>query len=224
MKPLIGITTSLEEGQQRLDIDYVQCVEEAGGIPVLLPTVREGRMAAELSARISALLIPGGPGITRNMVGSLPSALPPVDPVRWSSDNHYWEASSARDLPVLGICYGMQFMNVLAGGTLYADVERQQPGALPHSEKRGATSHPIRIAPDSHLNRLLRTDSLEVNSRHIQSVQVPGSGLHVSAHSPDGVIEAIESDDGRRIGVQFHPEKMSLRPLFNHLVTCAKAR
>ena len=223
MKPLIGITTSLERGQQRLDQDYVHCVAAAGGIPILLPTASTAELAKELSSRLSALLIPGGPGITQNMDGRLPSILDPVDPIRWNSDNHYWNAANERHLPVLGICYGMQFMNVLRGGSLYADVERQQPNAIVHSEKRGGQSHPIDIVPDSHLSRMLRTKSMQVNTRHLQAVQSPGTGWQVSALSPDGVIEAIESADGRQIGVQFHPEKMSLHPLFDHLVACSQA-
>ena len=222
MNPLIGITTSLESGQQRLDLDYVQCVEIAGGVPVLLPMVQDAGMAEQVCASLAGLLIPGGPGITMNMAGSLPEALPPVDARRWHSDVFYWKAAGTRNLPVLGICYGMQLMNVLCGGTLYADVERQHPGAMVHSEKRGAKTHPVKVKPDSYLNRLVRTSELQVNSRHLQAVEHPGAGLEVSARSPDGVIEAIESPDGRYLGVQFHPEKIPLRPLFSHLVTCAK--
>lgn len=223
MKPLVGITTSLEQGQQRLDLDYVQCVAAAGGIPVLLPTTDSKDLATELSARISALLIPGGPGITRNMKGILPASLEPADPIRWASDNHYWTAAKEHALPVLGICYGMQLMNVVAGGTLFADVERQEPGAMVHSERRGASDHSIQIAAGTHLHRLLQFGSMRVNSRHLQAVKSPGTGFKVSARSPDGVIEAMESADGRHIGVQFHPEKMRHRPLFDHLIACANS-
>ena len=224
MNIFVGITTSLEHGQQRLDHAYVQSVVNAGGVPILLPAVQDAAIAANLSENICAVLIPGGPGITFNMMGTLPDTIAPVDPIRWQSDLLYWEAAKKRNLPVLGICYGMQLMTVLDGGTLYADVERQRSGALVHSEKRGATTHAMTITPQSHLHHLLQTTTLQVNSRHLQAVCTLGAGYYASARSPDGVIEAIESEDGRQIGVQFHPEQMNLDPLFAHLITCAKAQ
>ena len=196
-------------------------VIKAGGVPFLLPTTSEPKVVAELCAQMDGLLVPGGPGITHNMTGALPETLKPVDPLRWTSDTLYLKAATARKLPVLGICYGMQLMSVTAGGRIYADAEQQHPGAFVHSEKRGATTHSIAIDPGTHLHRLLHATSLEVNTRHLQALQTPGIGYDVSARSSDGVIEAIENADGTRIGVQFHPECMDLLPLFKHLVSCA---
>ena len=215
--PRIGITTSLEEGRQSLDIRYVQAVEEAGGIPVIVPLLKTAQAAAEFAALLDGLVITGGPGITRGLIGALPADLPATEAQRDLSDELIYRAVTTR--PVLGICYGMQFVNAMAGGTIYGDAQAQAKADV-HSADRGATQHEICITPGTRLRDVLDTERLNTNTHHIQAVADLGAGLRVAARAADGVIEALESDDGRIVGVQFHPERMdgAARALFADLV------
>ncbi len=216
-RPRIGITTSLENGKQTLDLRYAQAVEAACGIPIILPILDRAGTARDFAMLLDGLIIPGGPGITRGLIGALPADLPAVDERRDLSDELIYHAMAER--PFLGICYGMQFANALSGGRIYADVQRQT-GAAVHSAERGASEHQIQIAPTSRLRSILRAERLPANSHHIQALAGLGEGMRVSARAADNVIEAIESEDGRVIGVQFHPERMGERglPLFADLV------
>lgn len=216
-RPRIGITTSYEENRQQVIIHYIRAIEEAGGLPLIVPMLEQPDAVADFAALLDGLVMTGGPAITRGLIGSLPPDLPPTDPARIQSDEAIFRAFTNR--PVLGICYGMQFINAQAGGTIYADVQAQQPGAITHSAERGGTEHVVSFAPDSHLRALLG-DSLPVNTYHIQAVAETGAGIRAVGFGPDGVIEAIESDDGRLVGVQFHPERMAetMRPLFADFV------
>lgn len=218
--PRIGITTSLEDGRQSLDLHYVRAVEEAGGIPVIAPLLKTARAAAEFAALLDGLIITGGPGITRALIGALPADLPPVDTRRDLSDELIYHAMARR--PLLGICYGMQFVNAMAGGAIYGDVQAQTESMV-HSADRGASQHEIRISANSHLNAVLKAKKLMTNTRHIQAIADVGAGLRATARAEDGVIEALESDDGRIVGVQFHPERMTgaARTLFADLVARA---
>ena len=218
MKPLIGITTSFEDERYRLDHTYVNAVRAAQGQPMLLPLVNSVAEAKRLCDQIQGLIIPGGGGITANIIGDLPAQLDPVNPKRWKSDNLILDVAIERNLPILGICYGMQLLCVRAGGTLYADVERQVAGTSVHSEKRGAADHPMEILPNSHLAKSWDSEISVVNSRHFQAICDPGTSYVVSARSSDGTIEAIENADGIHIGVQFHPERMGAYSLFHNLV------
>ena len=141
-----------------------------------------------------------------------------------------------RDLPLLAICRGAQVLNVAAGGTLIQDLPSTEPSALGHTETAGqpkdAIAHDIRVAPDTCLSLLLTGGStgaatLEVNSRHHQSVKDAAPGFVVSATAPDGVVEAIEKPDARFcLGVQWHPENFwqtgRFGSLFEGLVRAAK--
>lgn len=217
----IGITTGLEGDRQTLDVRYAQAVEAAGGIPLIVPIVQHENTANALAAMLDGLIITGGPGITRGLTGALPGDLPAVDSRRDRSDALIY--SAMEDRPFLGICYGMQFANAVAGGSIYGDVQ-VEAAAKAHSAERGASEHEIRIAGKSHLRSILGKDQMMTNSHHIQAISAVGAGLRVSARSADGVIEAIESEDGRIIAVQFHPERMLQRalPLFADLVSRAK--
>lgn len=225
-RPHIGITTSYEDGKQSLDSRYIHAIEAAGGLPLIVPVFDTRAAAEQFAALLDGLVITGGPGITTGLIGELPGDLEPVDPVRHRNDTLIFEAMAQQ--PVLGICYGMQFINAQAGGTIYADVQAQQPGALQHSAGRGGTDHPVRLVPESRLRQIIGQPEISVNTYHIQAVATVGAGLSAVGTGPDGVIEAIESPDGRLLGVQFHPERMppdQTGPLFADFVArCQQSR
>lgn len=216
-RPRIGITTGYQDGRQSVDVRYADAVERAGGIPMLVPMFRQAAVARAFADLLDGLIITGGPGITRGLIGELPPDLPPVDARRDASDKLIYAAMP--DRPILGICYGMQFVNAMAGGAIYADVQCQT-AAEAHSAARGAAEHEIRIAAGTHLRRILQRDRLVTNTHHIQAIARLGAGLRTTARAADGVIEAIESDDGRIIGLQFHPERMdgAAQTLFDNLI------
>ena len=219
----IGITTGFEDGRQTLDLRYGQAVSATGGIPVIVPLLQDAEAAGAFAALLDGLIISGGPGITRGLIGELPPDLPPVDRARDRSDALIYRAMS--DRPLLGICYGMQFINAMAGGSIYGDVQAQA-GAGVHSAERGATDHQIAIECGSTLHSITGCDKLLTNSHHIQAIVDLGAGLRAVAWANDGVIEAIESDDRRVVGVQFHPERMGATglPIVANLVQRAAAR
>lgn len=219
--PRIGITTSLAGELQSLDLAYARAVEAAQGIPIIVPILQSPAVARQFASLLDGLIITGGPGLTRALIGALPADLPAVDARRDRSDELIYEAM--QDRPFLGICYGMQFANAMAGGAIYGDAQLQLNAAV-HSAERGAGEHEIQISPGSRLATLLGGERLWTNTHHIQAVASLGAGLRAAARTADGVVEAIESADGRVMGVQFHPERMLERglPLFEDLVKRAQ--
>lgn len=205
-RPHIGITTSYEKGSQHLTHYYVLAIEAAGGLPLPVPMVQDNETMTDFAALLDGLLITGGPAIMDGLIGELPADLDAPDPIRDTADRLIYAAM--QEQPIMGICYGMQFINARHGGTIYADVMAQQPGTAAHSSGRGGTTHPIEIAAESRLREILNRPTLNVNTYHVQAVAEVGTGLRAVARSDDGVIEAVESTDGREIGVQFHPERM----------------
>lgn len=224
MTARIGITTSYDGDEQRLRLAYVQAVERAGGLPLPLPMIEDDDAVSSLVALLDGLIVTGGPAITDGLVGTLPDDIDPTEPLRLRTDQRVLAACRAAQKPVLGICYGMQLINAMDGGTIYADVERQMKDAAAHSQKRDATSHPVHLIEGTHLHRILNRTKLSVNTRHLQALASVGDGLRVSARAPDGVIEAIENEDGSVMGLQFHPERMGqvMQPLFQYLVRQAE--
>jgi putative glutamine amidotransferase len=179
---------------------------------------------------VGGLVLSGGGDIAATLYGAEPNELiAMVDPERDRSELVLTQAALQAGTPLLAICRGIQMLNVVRGGTLYADIPTQIPDALPHRPPQGegydGAAHSISIAPGSRLAAILGATSVTVNSLHHQAVRQVGQGLLVVARAPDGIVEGLElTDHPFCVGVQFHPELDTAGvggPLFAALVQAA---
>jgi putative glutamine amidotransferase len=212
-RPLIGITTRLStEETFYLRRYYAEAVEGAGGAPVYIPLIPDRAYLSALCERLDGLMLSGSNSdLDPVYYGEEPhQKLGAVLPERDETDLILLEAAEERAMPVLGICFGMQSLNVARGGSLIQDLASQTPEALKHEQGQivNRPSHHIRIEPSSLLAELAGSERARVNSSHHQAINKVGRDLQVIARAPDGVIEAIidTRSDRFALGVQWHPE------------------
>lgn len=222
MRPLIGIPchSDFRDGSRRPvycnNRAYIHAVERAGGVPVLIPLYEDLSLLDTLLPRLDGLLLSGGADIEPARYGEEPHPL--VDePDKILDEIELFLASWAvqEDIPTLGVCRGMQVLNVALGGTLYQDIDDLRPGSLRHSRRehpRDFIAHTVEVQPGSHMEQALGTRSVKVNSLHHQAVNKPGNGVVISGHAEDGVAEMLELPGNRFIlAVQYHPEEIYLK-------------
>lgn len=214
-RPIIGITSVFEEGDSgsaprtTVRFTYVQAVLENGGVPVVLPTVRDEEAISRYVSEIDGLVLIGGLDIPPGTYGQQAHETVSIMPEqRYEFERRLIEQWLATGKPILGICLGMQFTNVVSGGTLIQDIPSQVSREVVH---RGKNSwHNVQIEKGSRLARILGSDTARVYSSHHQGVDKLGRGLKAIAYSSDGVVEALErTDGGFGLFVQWHPEAMT---------------
>lgn len=207
-RPIIGITADIDGAYLRLRQNYCEAVEDAGGIPLLLPP---GSPIERYASIIDGLLIPGGADLDPAYYGE--TAKEHMHPV--SRERSNFEMSLLKEVlgmnkPVLGICYGMQLLNVYFGGTLYQDISAQLPVAINHKNDY----HTVVITE----NRFLTQGVFSVNSSHHQAIKTIGKCLSSIARSEDQIIEAFCREDQRfLLGIQWHPERIRRDDLSRHI-------
>ena len=244
MRPVVGITSSpsrdtLAHGTfQRscLITSYHRAIEAAGGVAIILPPQRDG--VDTIVELLDGLLLSGGADIDPARYGdeNVHPDTYDIDPERDQFEIELFESALRRDIPVLGVCRGIQVINVALGGTLIQDVDDQHPGAaaIGHRQHRRGLSaadvghEVLAAAPD--LLPIFDNGRLGVNSYHHQAIRDLAPALTPVAYSPDGLIEAVSMRDNDHVfAVQWHPELMferddaHLRP-FRHLVEAARTR
>ena len=233
MKPIIGIGSDILRAEGHRDrafvyITYAEALRRAGGMPLIVPPQPEN--IDQLLDRLDGLVLAGGDDCDPTIYGEEPlPSIEPMDARRQSNDLALARAARDRGLPTLGICLGLQVMNVAAGGSLIQDIDSQITTEICHaSVPEERVRHRIIAERGTKLASIIGEAELEVNSSHHQAVKRTAEGMRVTAHAADGVIEGIE--DARLpfyLGVQWHPEDMPEHPaaiaLFAALVAAARA-
>ena len=212
-RPLIGITSVYQVDKDNgsvstvVDFNYVKAVAENGGVPVVLPTVSNEKFLRRYIDKLDGLVLIGGDDIPPDAYGQRPHETVKVMPEqRYDFEKRLIPAWLSSGKPMLGVCLGMQFTNVISGGTLIQDIPSQVGTEVNHRRKY----HHVNIEPDSLLANILGNNEAMVYSNHHQAVDKPGRNLKVIAHADDGVIEAAERiRGGFGLFVQWHPEAMN---------------
>lgn len=228
-RPLIGITGNFGERGSELAEGYYASVEAAGGVPLVIPPGLSPEALCSLLDRIDGVLLSGGADVNPLFVGEEPiPQLGGINPRRDAMELLLVRLAYDRQIPLFGICRGIQVLAMALGGSVHQDLGACLPEAklLKHSQnlERGVASHKVEAEEGSLMHRLLGKEFF-VNSFHHQAVNEPGPRLRVTARSADGVVEAVESTEKKSIyGVQWHPEcflpagNECMMPLFRHFV------
>ncbi|WP_213810149.1 gamma-glutamyl-gamma-aminobutyrate hydrolase family protein [Jeotgalicoccus sp. WY2] len=211
-RPIIGITTAIEENNMSLRPHYIEAVTDLGGVPLLLAKNDDEQSIKEQIEVLDGLYLTGGNDINPSTYNEEPH--PKLEKVEHGRDEYEIEVikhAFKRGIPILGICRGSQLLNSLTDGTMYQDLEAQYEGEdlIQHKQKsnRDYLQHSVLIE-GSRLHKIVGTDKIRVNSHHHQANKdVDNKDFIVSGRAPDGVIEALEGTGNTFImGLQFHPE------------------
>lgn len=239
-KPIIAITGNFVDGETRIADRYYKSIVKAGGIPFIMPPLADKDVIINTLDRVDGLLLTGGGDVNPLWVGEEPSpSLRSINRERDEAELLTVSLAYNRNIPILGICRGIQVLASALGGTVDQDIAeafsashsvnnsgQTQHALIKHSQDadRNEPTHTVKISKDTTLYSIYNKEYLAVNSMHHQAVRSGGKRFNVSAIAPDGVIEAIESNEFKPImGVQWHPEWLeeSGKNLFSWLVKSA---
>ena len=246
-RPLIGVTTQtlqaidgIPEGLPHsvvMNQRYYHAVAMAGAAPVLIPLLDDVETLRAIYERMDGVVIPGGVDVDPAAFGETPhERLGRIDPARDRVEIQLVKWAVEDEKPVLGLCRGLQVINVALGGTLYQDLETEYPNAIKHDYfpnygfARDHLAHEVAVHAGSRMRHALAGSAVPVNSMHHQGIKALAGSLVASAVAPDGLIEGAESpNDAFVVGVQWHPEVFELSEpssgkLFTDFVQAAGAR
>ncbi len=235
-KPLIGITTRNSKDADghpttSLQHTYTNAILQAGGLPVLIPSMLPEEDFFNLYSCVDGILFTGGGDVSLEYFsGADHPRIGEVDKARDVTEISLMRTAVNDGKPVLGICRGAQVMNVALGGTLYTHIHDQLPGALDHDypgDLRRVLVHPVNVDESSRSAEIFGETLLQVNSLHHQGLKDLAPGLRAAGHSPDGLVELVElPGHPYAVSVQWHPEwltdQLPTRRLFKSLVDAAE--
>ena len=226
-KPLIGITT--RNGRDAdghpltaLQHSYINAIVQAGGMPVLIPSMLAEEDFTSLYSLLAGILFTGGGDVSLEYFnGSDHPRIGEVDKMRDTTEITLMRAAVNDGKPLLGICRGAQVMNVALGGTLYTHIHDQLKGALDHDypgDLRRVIVHPVNVDESTHSAEIFGETLLNVNSLHHQGLKDIAPTLRVAGHAPDGLVEVVEiPDHPYAVAVQWHPEWLTDQPAMQRL-------
>lgn len=213
-RPLIGLIPSYktEEDRQAVNMRYLRAVLQAGGAPFVLPLCTDAETIKRFAQLCDGVLFTGGDDVHPRYYGCcLHEHCGTLTPIRDSFEIAFANEFLKSDKPFLGICRGIQLINVVYGGTLYQDISAEYKAECSHRQSApyNVPFHKAVLVPDGMLSRLYKAEVIEVNSMHHQSVKALGKHLNAEAFAPDGVVEALSaSDRAFGVAVQWHPEHL----------------
>jgi putative glutamine amidotransferase len=233
-KPVIGIGSDIlvKEGQRDRAfafVTYTEALRRAGAVAMVIPPQPEN--AAAVVESLDGLLLAGGDDCDPAVYGeSRHPSCEPMDVRRQENDLALARAARERGIPTLGICLGLQVMNVAAGGSLIQDISSAMETEIDHaSEPSDRNRHDVLIEEETKLASIIGGGEVNVNSSHHQAIGRVAGGFRVTAHAPDGIVEGLEDPAHPfYVGVQWHPEDMTgeatATTLFGAFVEAARKR
>src|SRR5699024_1192912 len=235
MKPIIGISSQygykLRKTLSEVNYTYVDAIVQSGGIPVIIPVLKEMKDINRYIDMIDGLILTGGEDISPLRFEEEPiKETKNICYDRDETEITLFNEAYSNGIPVLGVCRGLQVLNVALDGTLYQDINTQIPNSMGHISTYNIDGgyHSINIKKNTILHDIFKEEKINVNSQHHQSIKDLGKGLKTNSISSDGVIEGAESTtDNFVLGTQFHPEAMlnkhgEFLNLFNYFINKCK--
>ena len=237
MRPIIGVTPSLESGEHKIytPTSYPKAIIEAGGNPVFFNFTRDDEMIDAYAAMVDGVLFSGGDDVDPSTYGEEQIwGCGDVVPLRDDFEIKLLKVLVEKypEKPILGICRGAQVLNVGMGGTLYQDLRSQKEGCIRHQQQQSShyASHKAIVEEGSLLHRIYGCTEVKVNSFHHQAVKDLAPGMRLTAVASDGVVEGFEKPDHPYfVAVQWHPERLvegphhpDHKPLFKSFVDACR--